>query len=257
MRRFKCVFCRAVTDSHGDQCPFCREDGLVALPVQRRARPELASAITSRDEARAAAPRELDPLFPKGIPIPSVIILTGPPGVGKTTIATRWATDVRGGRCLIASTEQVKAAVVDAAKRGGADLRRLYVAEVSTLGDLRAACATTKPAALVVDSFDELAEDNEDEGPKERPVRLIRALIDLARELDAVLFLIAQTNKSDDLSGPRRVEHLADATLHLDDATIRAAKNRLGPRLSVPREPGGGEVKPAGRKVPRVSLDVS
>jgi DNA repair protein RadA/Sms len=204
----------------------------------------LASSIGDDEGAddRLPAPEELSPLFPEGLPVPSSVVVTGPPGVGKTTLCTRWSSSFETGPGLVCTTEQTRAAVKYAAKRAKADLRRLYVAEVRTVSDVRAAALASGCAAFVVDSIDELQEDHEEQNRTERPIRLIREMIAIAREAGAIVFVIGQTNKEDELAGPRRSEHLADCTLHVSDAKIRSAKNRFGPKLEVPREAGQGPI---------------
>lgn len=217
------------------------------MPVNTRpakTRPMLAVSIGDDEGAndRLAAPPELAPLFPEGLPVPASVVVTGPPGVGKTTLCTRWSSSFATGPGLVCTTEQTRAAVKYAAKRANADLRRLYVAEVRTVSDVRAAALAAGCASFVIDSIDELNEDEEHPNKTERPIRLVREMIAIARECGAIVFVIGQTNKEDELAGPRRAEHLADCTLHVTDTKIRSAKNRFGPKLEVPREAGQGPI---------------
>lgn len=167
------------------------------------------------------------------LPAGSVLLLGGPPGVGKSTLALQVAGSLtHEGPIVYVCAEERAEVVKDRAKRLGIQTKNILFLEEFLVGRVLQAAEGT--VGLVVDSLPAMttrASLLPGGAAAQREVTL--ELVRFARKTGALVLLVTQVAKKG-LAGPRLVEHLVDVVLILSAAAdgtrlLRVTKNRLGP----------------------------
>ncbi len=179
---------------------------------------------------------ELNRLLGSGITSGSSVLIGGEPGIGKSTLLLQLASRVKTeGSVLYVSGEESAAQIKQRGKRLKIDLERPLVFTGSRLEEILPVLTEHKPSLIIIDSIQTLITDAAGEVPgtvnqlKLCCFELIRA----AKELGAVLFLVAHVTKEGAIAGPKAIEHLVDTVLYFEESgsdlrMLRAQKNRFG-----------------------------
>lgn len=251
---FTCTECGWTTAKWVGRCGECQQWGTVvekATPVgivrrvdavapstERAARP-ITSLTTSESPRRSSGVAELDRVLGGGIVPGAAILLSGEPGVGKSTLLLEVAAQSArsGRRVLYASAEESTAQVRLRAERTGALHDELYLASETDLGTILGHIDDVQPGLVIVDSVQTVASSLSD-GAAGQPgqVREVAStLIRLAKERAIPVIIVGHVTKDGQVAGPRLLEHLVDVVCHFEGDRqtslrfIRALKNRFGP----------------------------
>lgn len=252
--RWVCTACGATTTGWFGKCPSCQgwntiEEDIVAPEATDRvvlSAGGKASEVARSTEAAAASeslPRvrseidELDRVLGGGLVPGSVVLLGGPPGIGKSTLLLQACAGLaQHGPVLYASGEESVAQVASRARRlGAAHDELMLMAETRSEAILEAA-RENKPGCLVVDSVQTVYSGEHEGLPGNvSQIRAVAAqLISHAKSHDVPVMIVGHVTKDGQLAGPRLLEHMVDAVLSFEGdeerATrlLRATKNRFG-----------------------------
>lgn len=248
---FRCTECGWTTVKWVGRCGECQQWGTVeeagapaarvepaAVPQGRAARP--ITELTAADAPRwSTGVAEFDRVLGGGIVPGAVVLCSGEPGVGKSTlllaVAARAAAS--GRRVLYVSGEESLGQVRLRAERTGALEPLLYLASETDLATVLGQLRDTQPELVVVDSVQTIASADNDAlagGPSQ--VRdVASALTRAAKDADVPLLLVGHVTKDGQVAGPRALEHLVDVVAHFDGDRqsalrfVRTSKNRFGP----------------------------
>ncbi|WP_328408554.1 MULTISPECIES: DNA repair protein RadA [unclassified Nocardia] len=252
---FQCSACRHEVAKWVGKCPECGAWGTVnevagsaggaGAPAGRRAMlPSTAAAPISQidskvTQARPTGVSELDRVLGGGIVPGSVVLLSGEPGVGKSTllleVAHRWANQ-RDEKSLYVTAEESAGQVRLRADRTGAVHERVYLAAESDLSVVLGHVEQVRPSLLVVDSVQTmLAPDVDGTIGGVTQVRAVAAaLTSLAKASGIAVLLVGHVTKDGNIAGPRTLEHLVDVVLQFEGdknstlRMVRGIKNRFG-----------------------------
>ena len=251
---YRCSECGWRTAKWVGRCGECQQWGTVLESTER---PSLARAVQSIAvaEDRRALPigqirtddalhwpsgiAEFDRVLGGGIVPGAAILLSGEPGVGKSTllleVASRAAAS--GQRVLYVTAEESVGQVRLRAERTGGLQDLLYLAAETDLASILGHIDEVRPRLLIVDSVQTVASGNVDGlagGPSQ--VREVAAtLIRVAKEKNLPVLLVGHVTKDGSIAGPRLLEHLVDVVCTFDGDRqtalrfVRALKNRFGP----------------------------
>ena len=167
-----------------------------------------------------------------------MILLAGPPGIGKSTLMLQAAAKLAAGRkVLYASGEESLRQVSARANRLGVKSDSLYLVSETNLAKVVSVVAEHKPWALVLDSIQTCFHPELASSPgsvaqvRESAAELLR----LAKKHETVVFVLGHVTKDGTLAGPKVLEHIVDTVLYFDTErhdvlrVLRAQKNRFGP----------------------------
>jgi len=251
---YRCTECGWTTVKWVGRCGECQQWGTVVEAAQqtgvlrgftpaaptgeRRARP-ITELSTIDSPRRATGVDEFDRVLGGGIVPGAAILLSGEPGVGKSTllleVAARAARD--GYRVLYVSAEESTAQVRLRAERTGALHDDLYIASETDLAALVGQVDEVDPGLLIVDSVQTVSSALS-EGLAGHPsqVREVAAtLVRVAKERSLPVLMVGHVTKDGTIAGPRLLEHLVDVVCHFEGDRqtslrfVRALKNRFGP----------------------------
>ena len=182
---------------------------------------------------------ELDRVLGGGVVPGAVVLLSGEPGVGKSTLLLRAAAQIarRGERVLYSSGEESTGQVRMRAERTNALEPSLFLAAETDLAVVLGQIEETQPDLVIVDSVQTLqteAAQGIAGGPAQ--VREVAAtLIRVAKDRGVPIILVGHVTKDGTVAGPRVLEHLVDVVCHFEgdrDSSLRflrTLKNRFGP----------------------------
>lgn len=182
---------------------------------------------------------ELDRVLGGGIVPGAAVLLSGEPGVGKSTLLLDVAARIagQGARVLYASGEEAIGQIRMRAERTNALEDRLFLASETDLATVLGHIADVNPGFIVIDSVQTLASDQVDgiAGGPSQVREVAAALIRVAKEQGIPVILVGHVTKDGSVAGPRLLEHLVDVVCHFEGDRntslrfLRSLKNRFGP----------------------------
>ena len=204
------------------------------------ARPVRLDQVSSSRESRIdTGIGELNRVLGGGLVKGSITLITGEPGIGKSTIIIQAASSIasRVGTVLYVSGEESEQQIkmrADRVCRG--DTENLYLLAETCMDDIDEAVREMQPAFLIIDSIQTMYCEGLESAPGS--VSQVRAcgnaLMNIAKGLGIPVFAVAHVTKSGELAGPKIVEHMVDTVLQFtgersqDLRILRSLKNRFG-----------------------------
>ncbi len=243
-----CSECGYATPRWLGRCPSCGEWGTLVEEADEPHRGSAAPAGIARpllrlDEIESAEAEriatgvpELDRVLGGGLVPASLVLVSGDPGIGKSTLLLMALRAMSADRKVALVTGEESAAQVKLrAERLGGGAGVGILAETN----LDAVCATLereRPQVCVIDSIQTLYAPELGSAPgsvaqvREATGRLLR----LAKEEGIAVLIVGHVTKDGAVAGPRVLEHLVDCVLQFEGdryrshRVLRAAKNRFG-----------------------------
>lgn len=182
---------------------------------------------------------ELNRVLGGGLVPGSLTLISGEPGIGKSTLIVQVAARLadRIGTVLYVSGEESEEQIKLRSDRVcGETGENLYVVSETNMENVLSMVEKLKPKFIIIDSIQTMYTDMLDSAPGS--VSQVRAcgnaLMKLAKTEDIPIFIVAHVTKSGDLAGPKIVEHLVDTLLQFNGEReheiriLRALKNRFG-----------------------------
>ncbi|GAA2751236.1 DNA repair protein RadA [Amnibacterium kyonggiense] len=249
---YRCAECGWRTAKWVGRCPECESWGTVqeaeptaagrvqaaTVAPSRRARP-ITDVPTDPVARRPTGEGELDRVLGGGIVPGSVILLSGEPGVGKSTLLLAVASRVaaKGARVLYVSAEESLGQVRMRAERTGSLSPTLFLSAETDLAVVLGQIDEVQPNLVIVDSVQTVstAEATGIAGGPGQVREVAASLTRVAKERNIPVLLVGHVTKDGQIAGPRVLEHLVDVVCHFegDRGTalrfVRAVKNRFGP----------------------------
>ncbi len=210
----------------------------VAIVGSSAAKP-ITDVSTERVAAWSTQVGEFDRVLGGGLVPGAVVLLSGEPGVGKSTLLLEVAANTAksGKTVLYVSGEESVGQIRLRAERTGAMSDNLFIASETDLSTVLGQIDAASPQLLVVDSVQTIAAAEID-GAAGMPsqIREVAAnLIRVAKERALPVILVGHVTKDGNIAGPRALEHLVDVVCHFEGDRqtslrfVRSMKNRFGP----------------------------
>ena len=180
---------------------------------------------------------EFDRVLGGGIVDGSVVLLSGEPGIGKSTILMQTCASLgKDNTVLYVSGEESQGQLKLRADRLGVEAENFYFYTETDVHKIMSECDKVRPKLLVIDSVQTLYSDNITSAPGS--VSQVRecamAFISKAKSEGIAVILVGHVTKDGGISGPKILEHMVDAVLYFEGERtqqyriIRAIKNRYG-----------------------------
>lgn len=249
---FVCGECGYETPKWVGKCPGCGEWNTMVEDVRLPQKAAVSAAprpahtfsamplsqINAADEHRfVTGISELDRVLGGGIVKGSVILLSGDPGIGKSTILLQVCNALQGDiKILYVSGEESAIQIKLRAKRIGVESDAV---SVMTETDVQTVCEyinSARPDLVMIDSIQTMQHPNISSSPgsivqvRESANLLLRT----GKSLDIPIFIVGHVNKGGDIAGPKVMEHIVDTVLYFEGERnqsyriLRAIKNRFG-----------------------------
>ncbi|MBN2362950.1 DNA repair protein RadA [candidate division WOR-3 bacterium] len=241
--KFVCSNCGETFTRWQGSCPSCGAwDTVVeskeAVSSKAASSVKDISAYQSDSEKSITGVGEFDRVLGGGFIPGSAILISGEPGIGKSTFILQVADSVANfsKNALYITAEESMHQLLSRAKRIGSHSENLKFVSENDANEILKILSVGKYDAVILDSvqtvFNPAIESITGSVNQVRSVSEI--MCTFARKTGSTVFLIGQVTKSGDLAGPRSLEHLVDVVLSIEGdrrqefRILRSYKNRYG-----------------------------
>lgn len=181
--------------------------------------------------------KELDRVLGGGIVKGSLILLSGDPGIGKSTILLQICQYLgQSLKVLYVSGEESAHQIKLRAERLGVNTQNLYIFCETDVQIISEYIRSETPDLVIIDSIQTMnfTELNSTLGSVAQVRECTNCLMQTAKSLNIPTIVVGHVNKDGNIAGPKVLEHIVDAVLyfegerHLSYRILRAVKNRYG-----------------------------
>lgn len=192
---------------------------------------------SSEEERYKTGLSELDRVLGGGLVRGSLVLISGDPGIGKSTILLQICQYLgQSHEIMYVSGEESSRQIKLRANRLGVDSQGL---KVLTETDIQYAVETIrseKPDIVMIDSIQTMnyTDLNSSPGSVTQVRECTSAMMRCAKTLDVPVIIVGHVNKDGAIAGPKVLEHIVDAVLYFEGdrqmtyRILRAVKNRYG-----------------------------
>jgi len=257
--RYVCQECGRVAASYMGKCPQCGsfnsmlEEIVHDEPVSKgpaavrgltgRSQPRPINDVGGDAEDRIHLPiSEFARVLGGGIVLGSIVLVSGDPGIGKSTLMLQMAMEMAGAKRVLyvsgeESERQIKMRAIRLLADGKKDLpANLLLVTETNLEIILNHVNEIKPDLLIVDSIQTvyLSELDSSAGSVSQVRECSSHLRELAKSSGISIFMIGHVTKDGAIAGPRVLEHIVDTVLYLEGdrfqayRLLRSVKNRFG-----------------------------
>ncbi len=251
---YVCSNCGYETGKWLGKCPDCgswntlTEEIRVDTPAPKGS-PALLAAhppaeVTTLDEVESGEEiryptgiSELDRVLGGGMVPGAVMLVSGDPGIGKSTLLLQVCRSLEASlRVLYVTGEESTRQIKLRALRLGVENPLLMLCACNDVGQILATIDREHPDLVIVDSIQTIsaAEISSSAGSVSQVRECTQRLTHLAKEREIPLFLVGHVNKDGAIAGPKVLEHMVDTVLYFEGERnlsyriLRAIKNRFG-----------------------------
>lgn len=243
MPQFLCSACGYGSASWYGKCPSCSQWNTF-FEQKNESREEikkaefipLAKISSLKKERGKTGIFEFDRVLGGGLVRGSVVLLSGEPGVGKSTLLL---TSLQNLKTLYISGEEAAEQVKDRAERLNINLANFYFSsEIQIEGILNSLKEKIREIdTLIIDSIQTVYSKDipSPVGSISQLKEVALKLIDFIKQHNLSLILVGHITKEGDIAGPKTLEHLVDCVLYFEGERsshfriLRCLKNRFGP----------------------------
>ena len=196
------------------------------------------SEITADKESRyKTGLKELDRVLGGGIVKGSLVLLSGDPGIGKSTLILQMCEYLgKSLNVLYVSGEESKRQLKLRAERLQVTTENLNVLTETDVETVTSYIYETKPDIVMIDSIQtmSLSAISSVPGSVAQVRECTNAYLHTAKSLDIPIIVVGHVNKDGAIAGPKVLEHIVDAVLYFEGEknltyrVLRAVKNRFG-----------------------------
>lgn len=199
---------------------------------------KLSEVVSETPKRISSCMGEFDRVLGGGFVPGQVVMLAGEPGIGKSTILTQIAKDMKDSHVIYVSGEESVEQIKIRAQRMNYSANNLYMLPETNVDAVVEALSNEKGMGLIiVDSVQTLfSEDLTGMAGSIGQVRgSTQKLTNLAKQLSVPMILIGHVTKEGTVAGPKVLEHIVDTVLYLEGdeqhlfRILRTTKNRFGP----------------------------
>lgn len=181
---------------------------------------------------------ELNRVLGGGIVNGSLTLISGAPGIGKSTLLLQTANNMckKYGKVLYVSGEESEEQIKIRGDRLGVTAEDLYIVSETNLDVIEAYIDELNPIFIIVDSIQTVFRESVSSAPGSvsQVKECSNTMMRIAKGKNIPLFIVAHVTKQGDLAGPRVLEHMVDTVLSFegerteDFRILRTMKNRFG-----------------------------
>ena len=201
-------------------------------------RPVRLREIVGTEDARfSTGIGELDRVLGGGMVKGSLVLVSGAPGIGKSTLLLQACKSLCENSCVLYVTgEESLSQIKMRADRLGVDGDNLLICAETQIDQILLSAMQMKPAVMIVDSIQTMLNTELQSAPGS--ITQVREctmqLLQFAKTNTVSVILVGHVNKDGGIAGPKVLEHMVDAVLnfegdrHASYRLLRATKNRFG-----------------------------
>lgn len=244
---YVCSNCGAQYSSWAGKCSACDSWNSLEEVVQisnsksvnsLNLKPEkISTSINNKQNKIELNNSQINNLLGGGIVMGSVILLSGEPGIGKSTLLLQVAESINEKlNVLYISGEESLEQVALRAKRLKISNENIHLVNSNSTDQIINAIESNKYNLVIIDSIQTISLESihSAAGNVSQITNSTNLIIRAAKSTNTSVILVGHVTKDGYIAGPKILEHLVDVVLHLEGdkfsgfKTLRANKNRFG-----------------------------
>lgn len=255
--QFKCSNCGKIEYKYTGRCTVCSEWNTFVEQTILPEKKETLSSTTrssflgerspsivrlqdidsSEEERTTTGFQEFDRVLGGGIVPGEMILITGDPGIGKSTLLIQTANNIaKRGTVLYVSGEESQKQLKLRANRLGFTTNDILVLSDIYMDNVLALIREVNPALVIIDSINTMIDPQSTgvAGGTSQIKSCTQLFMDLAKTSNIPMMIVGHVTKDGDLAGPKNLEHMVDCVVYFEGdkqnqiRILRTVKNRFG-----------------------------